>query len=41
METQKTWNCKSVSAVPIVFEALGEVTKNLMLWVTKIGTPGK
>ena len=40
METQKMWNCKSVSVVPIVLRALGEVTKNLMLWVTKIGTPG-
>ena len=40
METQKMWNCKSVSVVPIVFGALGAVTKNLMLWAAKIGTPG-
>ena len=40
METQKMCNCKSVSVVPIVFGALGAVTKNLMLWVAKIGAPG-
>ena len=34
------WNCVSVSVVPIVFGALGAVTKNLIMWVTKIGTPG-
>ena len=34
------WNCKSVSFVPIVIEALRAVTKNLMMWVTKIGTAG-
>ena len=34
------WNCKSVSVVPIVFGAFGAVNKNLMVWVTKIGTPG-
>ena len=32
------WNWKSVSAVPVVFGALGAGTKNLMMWVTKIGT---
>ena len=41
VEIQKMWNCKSVSVVPIVIiGALGAVTKNLMMWVTKIGTPG-
>ena len=34
------WNYKIVSVVPIVFGAFGAVTKNLMMWVTKIGTPG-
>ena len=37
---QKMWNYKIVSVVPIVFGAFGGVTKNLMMWVTKIGTPG-
>ena len=40
VEIQKIWNCKSVSVVPIVIWALEVVTKNLMTWVTKIGTPG-
>ena len=40
VEIQKMWNSKSVSVVPIVIGALGAVTKNLMMWVTKIGTPG-
>ena len=40
VEIQKMWNCKSLSVVPIVIGALGTVTKNLMMWVTKIGTPG-
>ena len=40
VEVQKMWNCKSVSVVPVVIGALGAVTKNLMMWVTKIGTPG-
>ena len=40
VEIQKMWNCYSVSVVPIVIGALGgAVTKNLMMWVTKIGTP--
>ena len=39
-EIQKMWNCKSLSVVPLVIGALGAVTKNLMMWVTKIGTPG-
>ena len=34
------WNYKIVSVVPIVFGAFEAVTKNLMMWVTKIGTPG-
>ena len=38
------WNCKSVSVVPIVLGAYGHlygaVTKNLMMWLTKIRTPG-
>ena len=34
------WNYKIVSVVPIVFGAFGAVAKNLMMWVTKIGTPG-
>ena len=37
---QKMWNYKIASVVPIVFRAFGAVTKNLMMWVTKIGTPG-
>ena len=40
VEIQKIWNCKSVSVVPVVIWALEVVTKNLMTWVTKIGTPG-
>ena len=40
VEIQKMWNCKSVSVVPTVIGALGAVNKNLMMWVTKIGTPG-
>ena len=40
VEIQKMWNCKSISVAPIVIGALGAVTKNLMMWVTKIGTPG-
>ena len=36
VEIHKRWNCKSVSVVPIVIGALGAVTKNLMMWVTKI-----
>ena len=34
------WNCKSISVVPIVIGAFGALTKYLMMWVTKIGTPG-
>ena len=40
VEIQKMENCKSVSVVPIVIGAFGAVTKNFMMWVTKIGTPG-
>ena len=36
---QTMWNYKIVSVVPIVFGAFGAVTKNLMMWVTKIGAP--
>ena len=32
------WNWKSVSVVPVVFGVLGAGTKNLMMWVTTIGT---
>ena len=39
-EIQKLWNCKSVSVVPVVIGALGAVTENLMMWVTKMETPG-
>ena len=35
VEIQKMWNFKSVSVVPIILGALGAVTKNLMVWVTK------
>ena len=38
VEIQNMWNCKSVFVVPAVIGALGAVTKNLMMWVTKIGT---
>ena len=34
------WNLKSVFVVSIVIGAVGAVTKNLLMWVTKIGTPG-
>ena len=40
MEIQQMWNYISVSVVPFVFGALGAVTNNLMMWVTKIGIPG-
>ena len=40
VEIQKRWNCKSMSVVPIVIGALEAVTKNLMMWVTKIRAPG-
>ena len=33
------WSCKSVSVIPVVIGALGAVTKILVMWVTKIGTP--
>ena len=33
-------SCESVSVLPVVIGALGAVTKNLMMWVTKIGTAG-
>ena len=33
-------SCESVSVIPVVTGALGAVTKNIMMWVTKIGTPG-
>ena len=38
--TTKMWSCKRVSVIPVVIWALGAVTKNLMMWVTKIRTPG-
>ena len=38
VEIQKMWNWKSVSVVPVVFGVLGAGTKNLMMWVTTIGT---
>jgi len=41
VEIQKLWNCESVSVVLVVIGALGAVTENLMMWVTKIGTPGE
>ena len=40
MEIQKMWNCRSVSVIPVVVGALGAVTKNLRMWIAKIGTPG-
>ena len=40
IQKKKMWSCKSVSVIPVVIGALGAVTKNLMMWVTKIGTPG-
>ena len=39
VEIQKLWNCRSVSVVLVVIGALGALTENLMMWVTKIGTP--
>ena len=38
--TKKMRSCESVSVIPVAIGALGAVTKNLMTWVTKIGTPG-
>ena len=38
--TSKMWSCKRVSVIPVVIWALGAVTKNLMMWVTKTRTPG-
>ena len=40
VEIQKMWNCKSVSVVPIVIGTFGAKTKTLMMWDTKIETPG-
>ena len=40
MSKYKICGTGSVCVAPIVIGALGAVTKNLMMWVTKIGTLG-
>ena len=40
IEIQKVWNCKRVSTIFILTGALGNVSKNLKTWYSKIGLYG-
>ena len=40
MEVQKLWNGRRTYVIPAVIGALATVSKDLRMWISKLGAPG-